>query len=263
MSTFLEIRNANIWRGEEATRLVFENLNLAFREGESVAILGPNGAGKSTLLKVLAGELRPEFHGMMVCELFGESRWILDDLRARIGVIMPEHVRRIEEDEIALDAVLASFRGAFGRDRWMRFSRAEKSAALDAMARMGIAGLADRYFGELSSGEKRRVIIARALVHNPGVIVLDEPSTALDFAGSAHLAAGLRNLLKTGHTLVWVTHHPGEIPPEIQRVILLKDGRVFADGQKKQVLTAANLTALFGIDLALRWSAGWCDVRPA
>jgi iron complex transport system ATP-binding protein len=99
-------------------------------------------------------------------------------------------------------------------------------------------------------------------VHSPEVLVLDEPSTALDFAAAIQLTGTLCKLLDAGKTLVLVTHHPGEIPPGIQRVVLLKDGRVFADGPKKSVLTSDRLTELYGVDLKVKWSAGWCDVRP-
>ncbi|MES2995324.1 MAG: ABC transporter ATP-binding protein [Verrucomicrobiota bacterium] len=262
MSTaFLEIHHANVWRGEEAERLALEDVSLEFHEGESVAILGPNGAGKSTLLKVMTGELRPEWKDGMVCRLFGGDRWIIDDLRARIGVIMADHLERIEHDELALDVVLSSFRGAFGRTRWMRFSKREKALAKQALEKAGVAHLGGRFFNELSSGEQRRVMIARAVAHDPSVIVLDEPSTALDFAAAHAMGNILRTLQKSGHTLVWVTHHPGEIPPEIDRVILLKNGRVFADGKKRTVLASANLSSLYEIPVRVTWTDGWCSVR--
>lgn len=144
----------------------------------------------------------------------------------------------------------------------MRFSKLEKSAACDAMHALGVAALADRCFGTLSSGERRRILIARALVHQPEVLVLDEPSTALDFAAAATLTGTLRSLLGKGRDVVLVTHHPGEIPPEIGRVVLLRDGRIFADGAKSEILTAPRLSALYELDLRVSWSHGWCDVRP-
>lgn len=143
----------------------------------------------------------------------------------------------------------------------MRFSSSEKSRALAAMELMGVGHLQNRPFGALSSGERRRFLVSRALVHEPEVLVLDEPSTALDFPASLQLIATFRKLHQQGRTLVWVTHHPGEIPPEIERVILLKEGRIFADGPKRRVLTEGVLGRLFGVDLHVRWSRGWCDVR--
>lgn len=257
---FLEIQNATVWRGDvQALR----DFSLQLRHGESVAILGPNGAGKSTLLKVLTGELRAEWKEGTVCRLFGEDLWSLEELRHRIGVVMPEDIARFDPEEIAGDVVISSLRGAYGRTREMRFSAKEKAAAAHAIERLGVTQLAGRDFGTLSSGERRRFLIARALVHDPAVLVLDEPSTALDFAASIGLVSAMRELIASGHTLVLVTHHPGEIPPEIERVILLDRGQIRADGPKKKVLTAPILSELFHVPLKLSWPGGWCDVRPA
>ncbi len=259
-SPVLEIRDAVVWRGETAA---LKDFSVVLRTGESVAILGPNGAGKSTLLKVLTGELRPEWGCGAVCRLFGEDLWSLEELRHRIGVVMPEEVARFHPEEVAEDTVLSSLRGAYGKTRWMKFSKEEKARAAEAMELMGVAELAKRDFGALSSGERRRFLIARALVHQPEVLVLDEPSTALDFAAAMQLTATLCKLLDAGKTLVLVTHHPGEIPPDIGRVVLLKDGGVFADGEKRKVLTTEKLTSLYEVGLKVKWSAGWCEVRPS
>lgn len=257
---FLEIRNATVWRGDT---VALHDFSLTLHQGESVAILGPNGAGKSTLLKLLSGELRPAAEPGAVCRLFGEDLWSLEELRHRIGVVMPEEVARFHPEEIAVDVVLSSLRGAYGRTRDMRFSAREKARAGEAIDRLGVRALAGRDFGTLSSGERRRFLIARALVHAPEVMVLDEPSTALDFAASLSLTATLRELAGHGQTLVLVTHHPGEIPPEIDRVILLRGGRLAADGPKRRVLTSPRLAELFGVPLQVSWSGGWCEVRHA
>ncbi len=256
---FLDIREATVWRGDTAA---LRDFSLMLRHGESVAILGPNGAGKSTLLKLLTGEVRPEADPRTVCRLFGEDLWSLEELRHRIGVVMPEDIARFHPEEAARDVVLSSLRGAFGRTRDMRFSAKEKSAAEAAMERLGVLGLAERDFGTLSSGERRRFLIARALVHDPEVLVLDEPSTALDFSAAMGLTTVMRELIAHGHTLVLVTHHPGEIPPEIGRVILLEKGRIVADGPKRQVLQGGTIGGLFGLPLRVTWSRGWCEVRP-
>lgn len=260
---FLELEKVNVWRGEEADVAALRDLSLSFRIGESVAVLGPNGSGKSTLLKLLTGSVRSEVREGSDCRLFGEQHWSIDELRHRIGVVMPEEVARFEAHEVAFDVVLSAFRGAYGRTRDMRFSRKERVAASRAVDRMGIAGLIDRDFGALSSGERRRFLIARALAHDPEVLVLDEPSTALDFAAAAELSLTLRELIGSGHTLVLVTHDPGEIPPEIGRVVMLKGGKVFADGVKRQLLRSESLSELYDLPLRSRWSDGWCAVKPA
>ena len=258
---FLELERVNVWRGEEAEVAALSDVSLRFLHGESVAILGPNGSGKSTLLQLLTGGLRPEVRDASYCRLFGEERWCIDELRERIGVVMPEEVSRFDPDELAFDVVLTAFRGAYGRVRTMRFSKAERVAASRAVDRLGVAHLVNRDFGALSSGERRRFLIARALAPDPGVLVLDEPSTALDFAAATELSDILRELIGDGHTLVLVTHHPGEIPPEIGRVVMLKGGRIFDEGPKRRLLTSERLSGLFGLPLRARWSGGWCHVR--
>lgn len=256
---FFETTNAKVWRGNVAA---LRGLDLTLRMGESVAILGANGAGKSSLLKLMTGELRAEANPGTSCRLFGEELWCLEELRHRIGIVMPEEVERFDPAEIAADVVISAFRGAYGRTRDMCFSAAEKAMAAKAMADMGIVELAGRKFGHLSSGEKRRFLIARALVHRPEALVLDEPSTALDFAARLKLLETLRGIASGGTTLTLVTHDPGEILPEITRVILLKDGRVVSDGPKREALNDHSLSGLYGMQLKLSWSLGWAVVRP-
>lgn len=144
----------------------------------------------------------------------------------------------------------------------MRFKAEEKELAAKVMADVGVADLAGRLFGQLSSGEKRRFLIARALVHRPQVLVLDEPSTALDFAARLALLERLRAVARDAGSLVLVTHDPGEILPEIDRVILLQSGRIVADGVKKDILGSDTLSQIYGMDLKLRWLDGWPVARP-
>ena len=258
MREIFEIKNANVWRGDT---LALKDFSLSLVHGQSVAILGPNGAGKSTFLKLLTGEVRPAAEPVTRCRLFNEELWSLMEIRHRIGVVMPEEVSRFDTEELTRDAVLSSLRGAYGRTRDMRFSGLEKAKAAESMMLMGVSSLAEREFGTLSSGERRRILIARALVHEPEVLVLDEPSTALDFSAALQLGSTLRSLIQAGRDLILVTHHPAEIPPEIERVILLKEGRIFADGNKRNIITRAHLNELYHADLTVRWSDGWCHVR--
>jgi iron complex transport system ATP-binding protein len=256
---FFETAKANVWRGDV---LALRDLNLKLLMRESVAILGANGAGKSSLLKLMTGEVRAEANSGTFCRLFGEELWCLEELRHRIGIVMPEEVARFDPGEIAADVVRSAFRGAYGRTGDMRFKAEEKETAARAMREIGVAELAGRCFGQLSSGEKRRFLIARALVHKPGVLVLDEPSTALDFGARLAMLEKLRGVARSASTLVLVTHDPGEILPEIERVILLKDGRVVGDGPKRDVLNDRSLSALYGMELRLTWAKGWGMVRP-
>jgi iron complex transport system ATP-binding protein len=253
----IEISNAAVWRGE---RLILHDFSLTICHGESLAVLGPNGAGKSTFLKLITGEVRPEAKPSSCCRLFGEDRWSLAEIRHRIGVVMPEEVSRFSSNETAIDTVISSLRSAYGRTREMRFSATEKLAARAAMEVIGVASMASREFGQLSSGEQRRLLIARSLVHQPQLLVLDEPSTALDFAAALTLTRTFRTLLQQGRDLILVTHHPLEIPPEMHRVILLQAGRIIADGDKHKILTSATLSQLYQTHLTVNWIDGWCHV---
>jgi iron complex transport system ATP-binding protein len=255
---FFEIQNANVWRGDV---LALRGLSLSLTTHEHVAILGANGAGKSSLLKLMTGELRAEASHDSSCKLFGEEYWCLEELRHHIGIVMPEEVSRFDDDEIAGDVVISVFRGAYGRTLHSRYHAWEKQRALTAMKKSGVANLRDRYFGQLSSGEKRRFLIARAMVHAPDILVLDEPSTALDFAARLAMLHQLREMTKTTQSIVLVTHDPSEIFPEIDRLILLKAGRVIADGPKRKILTSTNLSEFYGIPIKLSWSEGWPMIR--
>lgn len=259
--TCLRLRDATVWPSADAGRPALRDVSIEIRAGESVAILGPNGSGKSSLLKLITGELRPEWRNPAACELFDKARWTLAELRERIGVVMPEEAHRFDPEENAFDVVLSAFRAAYGRTDSMRFSRRERELASRAVDRTGVTSLIERPFGALSSGERRRFLIARALAPAPELLVLDEPSTALDFAAAATLTATLRDLMARGLAVILVTHHPGEIPPEIERVILLREGRVRADGPKREVLTSASLSETYGLPLRLRWSDGWIQAR--
>lgn len=255
---FFQLRDVTVWRGE---RRVLQDFSLNLRSGESVAILGPNGSGKSTLVQLLTGDLPAEFTEQRVCRLFGEDHWSLEELRHKIGFVTPEQARHFDDDETATNVVLSALRGAYGRTREMRFSAAEKAAAFRAMEITGVDLLAERRIGSMSSGERRRLLIARAMVHSPEVLVMDEPTTALDFAGAQRLMQCLRQAMATACTVVLVTHHPEEIPPEMQRVILLRDGAILADGAKRAVLNSQNLSALYEIPIAVHWHRGWCHAR--
>jgi iron complex transport system ATP-binding protein len=255
---FFDMQHCNVWRGECC---VLDDFSLRLRNQESVAILGPNGSGKSTLVRILTGDLSAEFSPNRICRLFGEDLWSLEDLRHKIGFVSPEQTESFDDEETASDVVLSAWRGAFGRTRDMKFSLLEKRSASQAMELTGTMHLAQRVIGSLSSGERRRLLIARALVHNPRVLVMDEPTTALDFAGSQLFIQSLRRSIASRCTVVLVTHHPEEIPPEIQRVILLKNGRVWADGPKHKVLTSQQLSGLYELPIIVHRKSDWYHAR--
>lgn len=244
---FLACRDVNVVRGG---RTALDRLNLTLGTSEHVAILGPNGAGKSTLLKLIHRELYPRADGGEM-RLFGASRWDVTDLRSRLGVVTHDLQRDIPPTATALDVVIAGFLGKhavfYPEDRTPeRIARAEH-ALVEAEA----LRVAERPFGELSSGEARRVLVARALAHDPEVLVLDEPTTSLDLRSREAFLATMRRWMRRGRALVLVTHHLEEIVPEIDRVVMLRSGRVFYDGPRHEAMTSANVGALFGMPLVV------------
>lgn len=255
----LELKNVTLWRGETK---VFAGLSLRVDAGESVAVLGGNGAGKSSLLGVITGDLHVAAVRGSQARLFGQDLWSVEELRGRIGIVMPEQVKMFHAGEVAGDVVLSGLRGAYGRTRQMRFSRSDKMGAEKAMRLVGVMRLRDRSFGGLSSGEQRRFLVARALVHEPEVLVLDEPTTALDLPGAWKFLEVVRELIRSGTGVVMVTHDAREIPPEVDRVVMLKKGRILADGPKRKVMTEALLGDCYGTDVRVRWARGFCDVHP-
>ncbi len=259
MIPIIDIRNATVYRGP--TR-VFDNLTLSIPEGEHTAILGPNGAGKTTFLKLLTREVYPVQKDGAHVRLFGLERWNVWDLRARLGLVShelhhayPDHVR-------GRDVILSGFYTSIGVWPHQVYTP-EQVARTDALMEMfGIRDLADTPFGQMSAGQQRRLLLARALVHDPDVLVLDEPTNGLDLKARFQYIGLVRRLIAQGKTLILVTHRIEEIPPEVERVILLKQGRVLADGPKADVLTSAHLSDLFEIEVSVVQWNGFYQVVP-
>ena len=257
-SPALELDDVTVWRGNNK---VFDGLSLRVASGEQVAVLGPNGAGKSTLLALIAGDVHP-VAGQGSSRLFGEEHWSLYDLRERVGLITPEQRGLFDDDELASDVVLTGLHGTYGITRGQSFTASEKRRAWKAMKAAGVHELMWRDYGELSSGERRRFLLARALVHDPEMLIFDEPTTSLDLPGAWNLIESVRGLMRKGTGVLLVTHDVREIPPEVERVVLLKKGRILADGTKNAVLTGPSLSECYGMEIKVGWRDGFCEVRP-
>ena len=256
----LSIENATVYRGDT---LVFDRLSLEIPAGRSTAILGPNGAGKTTLLQLVTRDLYPVWAPDAHVRLFGEERWNLFALRRRLGVVSQELLLRHQRDLRALDVVLSGFHASIGV--WHRdpADAATLARARRVLERLGIAHLEERMFTAMSAGEQRRCLLSRALVHEPATLLLDEPTVSLDLRAAFELVAILRELLREGRTLILVTHHLDEIPPEIGWIVLLRRGRVVAEGEREAMLTDERLSDLFGVSLRVLRSGGFCRVAPA
>jgi iron complex transport system ATP-binding protein len=251
---FLDMQDVNVARGD---RTVVHNVNLSIRTGEHVAILGPNGCGKSTLILTMTCQIYPIVTPSMRVRIFGRERWDLTQLRKHFGVVGTDLPGERTAVTTGLDAVTAGFFSASTLWPNLHVTPEMRERAVEALTRMEALHLADRLVGEMSAGEKRRIVIARALVHRPHQLLLDEPSNALDLAAQRELRETLRRLVAEGTGLILVTHHLGDILPEIERIILMRDGRIVADGPRADLLTEARLSELFSAPVRIGHDENW------
>ena len=244
----LQIHEASVMR---ADTLILDRLSLNLAVGQHTAILGPNGSGKSTLIRLIARQLYPlaRRDGAPVIRVFGRDRWNVSELRSLIGIVSPALQLDYTSDAPleVFDAVVSGFFSARGLGLNHDVTPAMRERALDALAQMEASPLIGREMASLSTGEARRVLIARALVHGPRALLLDEPCAGLDPASRRRFLESLRKLARRGTTLLLVTHHVEEILPEIDHVLLLRDGRILQEGNKESVLTDNALSATFAM----------------
>jgi iron complex transport system ATP-binding protein len=258
-SPLIEIERATVYRGDTC---VFTDFSLSLQEGEHVAILGPNGAGKSTFLKLLAGEVHPLPNDATHIRLFGEERWNVWDVRKRLGMVSHDLQHLYMENVIGLKVVLSGYYASIGTYAHQDFSYAQMARAHAVLEELGIGFLTERRFAEMSTGEQRRCLLGRALVHDPTALVLDEPTSGLDLTATFHYLDLVRTHMRKGRTLLLVTHHIHEIPPEITRVVFLNGGKIIQDGEKQVMLTDANLSRLFDRPVAIAQANGWYQALP-
>jgi iron complex transport system ATP-binding protein len=245
---FLRLKNVNVARGEA---VVLHDINLNIAVGEHVALLGPNGCGKSTLIKTIACECYPIVVPGMEVSIYGRERWDLTALRRHLGVVQSGLPGEQTLKTTGLNAVIAGFFSASTLWPNLKVMDEMSRRSWEALERLAIGHLATKLVGEMSSGEKRRILIARALVHRPRTLLLDEPSNDLDLAAQRELRESLRRLAREGTGILMVTHHLADILPEMDRVLLMKQGRIVADGPKNSTLTAAALETLFGVPVEM------------
>ena len=257
----IEICDATVYRGD--TR-VFENFSISIEQHEQAAILGPNGSGKTTLLKVINRELYPLRRDNSWVRILGRERWNVWELRSHIGIVSHELQMRYRSDTTGIEVVLSGYLSSIGIHGALasKLSAAQKAHAGDIMDELGVGTLANRPLRNMSTGQQRRCLLGRALVHDPDTLILDEPTAGLDLAASFDYLARIRQLVENGKTIVLVTHLLNEIPPEIARVILLRQGQIVADGPKDQVLTEANLRKTYDTDIKVAKIDGYFLAYP-
>jgi iron complex transport system ATP-binding protein len=250
----IELERVWVMRG---ARTVLHDVSLRIGAGEHVAILGPNGCGKSTLIKTILRECYPLARDESRMAIFGRERWNIFDLRPLLGVVSSDWMALCTREITGREAVVSGFFGSVSVQPHHHVTPEIEAKAAQILALLEIPHLVERAVNEMSSGEARRVLLARALVHDPRALILDEPTNSLDVFAQHELREIMRKLARTGIGIILVTHHLADIIPEIDRVILMRAGRIVADGQKSDILTAAALGELFGLPVEMTRRDGY------
>jgi len=259
MEAIVELEHVDVARGSS---VVLHDVSLRIDAGEHVAILGPNGCGKSTLLKTMTCECYPLAKDGTRVRIMGRERWDLTELKRRMGVVSAELPGRETRKTTGFDAVLTGFFSSSTLWPNLTVTAAMRERAEEIVSLVGASELREKLVGEMSAGQQRRVMIGRALAGasvdgEVKMLLLDEPSNALDLGAQHDLREMLRGLAAQGIAIMLITHHVEDIFPEMQRVVMMREGRIVADGSKGELLTQERLSALFGRELALREREGW------
>jgi iron complex transport system ATP-binding protein len=241
----LELKHVSVRRG---TRDALHDVSLTLRHGERIAILGPNGSGKSTLLKLITRELYPTAGDIRI---LGEEHWDVRTLRENFGFVSYDMQALFAQTLSGWEVVASGLFGSVGIWTNNKITPAVRARVDRVMKENKVTHLAERDMVHISSGEARRLLLARALINNPASLIFDEPMNSLDLTAQHALKQDMRAIAKKGKSVVIVTHRLEDLIPEIDRVVLLKEGHILADGPKKKVLTVPLLRKLYGVPVKL------------
>lgn len=251
---FLYLSHVNVARGEN---VVLHDIHLSVNAGEHIAILGPNGCGKSTLIKTITCECYPIVLPETKVSIFGRERWDLTELKKRLGVVSAELPGKPTLTTTGRDAILTGFFSSSTLWPNLNVTDEMRDRADEILALIDAEPLRDKFVGHMSAGQQRRIMIGRALVASSQMLLLDEPSNALDLAAQQELRNLLRRLAQKGTGILLITHHVSDIIPEIARILMMKDGQIVADGPRAELLTEQQLSHLFCVDVRLTEKDGF------
>jgi iron complex transport system ATP-binding protein len=244
----LDLRNIRVMRGE---KIVLDDFSLRVNVDEHIAVLGPNGCGKSTLIKTITRGCYPMARESSSMRILGQRNWNVFELRSLLGIVSNDLMSSCTGDASGLDVVLSGFFSSTRVFPNHTLDPKHRELAEKALADLGVLHLSDRPVDAMSSGEAKRVLIARALVHKPRALLFDEPCNSLDILAQHGLRETMRSLANSGIGIILVTHELPDVVPEIERVVLMSTGRIVADGRKEDVLQAEPLGQLFGLRVEL------------
>jgi len=243
-------------------RIIFDGLSLNLNIGEHTVLLGPNGSGKSALIGLINRNLYPIFKTGSYIKLYGSDQVNINNLRSRVSFVTSELERRIYPQSTLYEIVASGFYGSTRLGKNDEPTLQQRTKIRSLLQTLSLDNLWSKVYTELSDGQKRRLLIARALINNPEVLVLDEPTNMLDIRSRHQLITILDKLARNGTTLFQVTHNIETISQTTNRILLLKSGKLIGDGSPSQMLVSSKLSSLFETPLEVVSSKGHWQVFP-
>ena len=242
MNNLIDIKNASVRRNN---KYILNNVSFSIDEGEHTAILGPNGSGKSTLLNICSMEVHPLWSENLSISRFNKENINKEDLRKHIGVVSQIIFQMCNTTYRVKDVVTSGIFSSIGIDFHHKITKEHIEKTLISLENNYCDHLSDKYMNTLSTGEAQRVLLARALVHNPKLLLLDEAASGLDFPSRSHYRKALENAINHNKTIIMITHELSQILPQINNIILMKDGMIYKKGNKEDLLNEEILSNLF------------------
>ncbi|MDC7243303.1 MAG: ABC transporter ATP-binding protein [Pleomorphochaeta sp.] len=259
MENLITIEHANVRRNN---KLILKDVDFSINQGEHTAILGPNGAGKSTLLNICSMEIHPLWREDLLIKRFNSNIISKEELRKHIGVVSQLIFDMCNTTYLVKEVVASGIFSSVGFDFHHHVTQEHWQLTDEVLKDNYCLHLADKTMNSLSTGESQRVLLARALVHNPNLLLLDEAASGLDFPSRSHYRKALTNAINKGKTIVMITHELSQILPEINRIILMKDGMIYKIGNKEELLNEEILSQLYGQKVYVAKKNGiysaWC-----